>query len=157
MKNGAAEACHEGPQPAGDEVVAALEFEELKPLKDLGCPEFYYLDEHRQIWPAAVLKAPGSRAEIPRVKDALRIREGRLRSCWTPMETGRGHRLAHEGQVREPVLELGSGTPSASGRCSPRSAAGGLLPGPADEPVGDRRSVPRVLHPRRLYEGHRLR
>ena len=82
-------------------MVAALEFEELKLLKDLGRPN-YYLDEHRQIWPAVALKAPGSRAEIPRVDGApVVIREGAARSFSTPTAT-EGDRLADEGQVREP-------------------------------------------------------
>ncbi|MEC8495545.1 MAG: hypothetical protein VXZ39_11505, partial [Planctomycetota bacterium] len=99
-----------GPQPAGDEVVAALEFEELKPLKDLGRPN-YYLDEHRQIWPAVVLKAPGSRAEIPRVKDAPAvIREGAAQIVLDADGDGKGDiDWPTKGKFENLVLELGSG------------------------------------------------
>ena len=99
-----------GPQPAGDAVVAALEFEELKPLKDLGRPN-YYLDEHRQIWPAVALKAPGSRAEIPRVDGApVVIREGAAQIVLDADGDGKGDiDWPTKGKFENLVLELGSG------------------------------------------------
>lgn len=51
---------------AGGVVTAKLEFQEIKGLKDDQRPN-YYLDEHRQIWPAVQLKGVGSNTDIPRL------------------------------------------------------------------------------------------
>ena len=112
VKNGqpGGAAATKGPQPAGDAVVASLEFEELKPLKDLSRPN-YYLDEHRQIWPAVALKAPGSRSEIPRVTGApVVIREGAAQIVLDSDGDGKGDiDWPTKGKFENLVLELGSG------------------------------------------------
>lgn len=98
-----------GPQPSGDPVTAAMEFEELKPLKDLNRPN-YYLDEHRQIWPAIGLKATGSTSEIPRVAGPQVIREGSAKIVVDTDSDGKGDiDWPTKGKFENLVLELGSG------------------------------------------------
>lgn len=111
VKNGKAGAePTKGPAPAGDAVVAAMEFEELKPLKDLSRPN-YYLDRHLQIWPAVALKAPGSTSEIPRVTGApIVIREGSAHIVLDADGDGKGDiDWPTKGKFENLVIELGSG------------------------------------------------
>lgn len=61
-----------GPKSAGPVVTATMEFEEIDALKDTQRPS-YYLDEHRQIWPAVVLREKGSIVSMPRIKDGPKI------------------------------------------------------------------------------------
>ena len=61
-----------GPKTRGPVVKADLTFELLEIMDDLERPN-YYLDEHRQIWPAVQLKAVGSQASIPRIDDGPTI------------------------------------------------------------------------------------
>ncbi len=54
--------------PLGESVTATMAYEELKGLKDNLRPN-YYLDEHRQIWPAVSMGAVGDTKSIPRLGD----------------------------------------------------------------------------------------
>ncbi|MFT7075414.1 MAG: hypothetical protein ACJA0P_001418 [Planctomycetota bacterium] len=54
--------------PAGEIKTAKMTFEEFSGLKDVERPNFY-LDEHRQIWPAIQLGGVGDVKDIPRLGD----------------------------------------------------------------------------------------
>ncbi|MDG1049446.1 MAG: hypothetical protein P8R46_04495 [Planctomycetota bacterium] len=65
---GGAAAAPVGPKSAGEALSAKLTFEGFKAVKDTQRPN-YYLDEHRQIWPAVVLQGTGSTGKFSRVAD----------------------------------------------------------------------------------------
>ncbi|MGD2017603.1 MAG: hypothetical protein PVJ89_05790 [Planctomycetota bacterium] len=57
-----------GPTSTGEAVTAKLSFEGFSAVKDTSRPN-YYLDEHRQIWPAVVLQGVGSSSKFSRVAE----------------------------------------------------------------------------------------
>lgn len=99
-----------GPKSRGPAISATLKFEELKILKDLNRPS-YYLDEHRQIWPAAQLKEVGSVTPIPRVEDGpTLVRESSAKIMIDSDGDGKGEaEWPTKGKYEILKLELGAG------------------------------------------------
>ncbi|WP_145197924.1 hypothetical protein [Planctomycetes bacterium Poly30] len=96
---------------AGGALTAKLSFQEIKGLKDDQRPN-YYLDEHRQIWPAVQLRAPGSKSDIPRLgpNGPQIIREGAAKVMIDLDRDGTGDmEWPAKGKLDTVVMEIGEG------------------------------------------------
>ena len=96
-----------GPVSTGEAVTAKLSFKPFSAVKDTQRPN-YYLDEHRQIWPAVVLQGVGSSNKFSRVAESPTMTRA-ASSKVTIDGGGADDTWPLRGKLEPVTFELGSG------------------------------------------------